>query len=454
MIRKLLFPLVIVLMIGLVFSGCAKPAPAPAPAPSPAPAPEGPDEILIGSCDSVTGMYAGFAEGNVFGMELAVEDINKLGGVYVKEFDRKIPIRVVVVDTESDPIKTGTLAENLILHEKVHVFASPLEPPPTRAPVSTICERYKIPNISQTGPMESWLGIRESATPPWEFTWSTGYSIHTPAAPGDFRHDKKGYLLMEMYLSVMEDIKAQTNMKVAVYASDDSDGRADYMLYPMVLQDAGYDVIYEGNLGLFPMDTTDFSAAIKEWKDFDAEIIVGNTPGFLFGIMYRQCEQMDFHPKVVIAPRAALFYDDINAWGGDLPLGVGTEWWWDPTYKECPGFGDTTPESLYAKWSEQTGRPLNQGIATGYSAIQVLVDAIERAGTLDNIAINEAMGKTDLLTMGHRILFNEKDQFSRWPMAYGQWRKTNKPWIWECPITFSDHDFIPVTAEPIFPIPQ
>ena len=35
--RKLLFPLVIVLMVGLVFSGCAKPAPAPAPAPAPTP---------------------------------------------------------------------------------------------------------------------------------------------------------------------------------------------------------------------------------------------------------------------------------------------------------------------------------------------------------------------------------------------------------------------------------
>ena len=33
-----------------------------------------------------------------------------------------------------------------------------------------------------------------------------------------------------------------------------------------------------------------------------------------------------------------------------------------------------------------------------------------------------------------------------------QWYKTDGPEKWELPIVFSKHDFIPATAEPIFPI--
>ena len=78
-------------------------------------------------------------------------------------------------------------------------------------------------------------------------------------------------------------------------------------------------------LGMAPPDTTDFSSIIKQWKDYNCEIMFGNALSPWFGTLWRQCHVMGFQPKLVYAGRAALYYTDINSWGGDLPWGVGCE---------------------------------------------------------------------------------------------------------------------------------
>ena len=75
--------------------------------------PAAPAAILVGNPASLTGMFAGFGQGQVFGMKAAVDDINKQGGVYVKEYGKKLPIKLIVVNSESDPLKAGTLAERI-----------------------------------------------------------------------------------------------------------------------------------------------------------------------------------------------------------------------------------------------------------------------------------------------------------------------------------------------------
>jgi branched-chain amino acid transport system substrate-binding protein len=151
--------------------------------------------------------------------------------------------------------------------------------------------------------------------------------------------------------------------------------------------------------------------------------------------------------------RAPLFYEDVNAWGGDIPLGIGVEIWWDPSFGNSPGIGGTTPQSLAERWAEATDKQLNRNIGTGYSIVQVLIDAIERAGSLDGEKVNAALAKTDLMTVRHRVKFEGNNHFSRGPIVFGMWMKTDNPWVWECPVVFSKHDFIKATADPLFPIP-
>jgi len=88
-----------------------------------------------------------------------------------------------------------------------------------------------------------------------------------------------------------------------------------------------------------------------------------------------------------------------------------------------------------------------------YADTQVLFDAIERAGTLDADAVNKAIGETDLMTVTHRVVFEEGVQHSRAPLALVQWQKTDGPEIWWNPVVVSEHDFIPEQSQLLFPIP-
>ena len=438
--KFLLITLMVVLISGLIFGGCKAGPPAA-------------EEILVGAPVPLTGMYAGFGEGGVFGMRAAIDDINKQGGVYVKEYDKKLPIKLTVVNTESDPLKAGTLAESLIVSDNVNFLAYGDQPPPMNAGISNIADRYKVPYICATGPMEPWLGMRMEVEGNWQYTWATGlFALGAPAPEGDFRAGP-GYTIGDTWQAMLDLYGDQTNKKVALFASDDPDGVGWYAAYPGILESLGYDVCgADKKLGLVPMETTDFSSIINEWKDYGCEILWGNAPAPFFGALWKQCSALGFQPKMISVGRAPLFYEDVLAWGGDLPLGIGCEVWWDPSFGDSPGIGGTTPQSLTERWTEETGKPLNRNIGTGYSIIQVLIDAIERAGSLDGEKVNAALAETDLMTVRHRVKFDE-NQFSRGPLVFGQWQKTDQPWVWECPVVFSKHDFIKATADPMFPIP-
>jgi branched-chain amino acid transport system substrate-binding protein len=249
----------------------------------------------------------------------------------------------------------------------------------------------------------------------------------------------------------------KTNKKIAVFATDEADGRGWYANFPGALESIGFNVIgEEKELGLVKMGTTDFSGLIREWKKNKCEILVGNSTAPDFATMWRQARAMGFVPKIAMIGRATLFYEDIAALGGNLPLGLGAEILWRQDYPadRFPGIGGRTPMSLFEAWKEQTGKPLNQGIGWGYFPMQVAFEAIRIAGSLEGQAISKAIGEVDIPTISGRAVFTKEEQHCRLPLTYGQWMKTDKPEKWENPIIFSKHDFIKVMAKPIFPIPR
>jgi len=437
--KYLLIPLAIVLVSALIFGGCK-------------PAPKGPEEILVGSPASLTGMFAGFGVGQIFGAQAAVDDINAQGGVYVEEYGHKLPIKLVVVNDESDPLKVAALAEDLVVREKVHVLVSGNNPPPMHLGVANIAQRYKIPHLARPAVMEPWLGMRAEITPPWEYTWATGFSIVAGAPEGDFRYQVPGYTDLDTWVAVLDGVLDQTNKRVGVFATDEPDGRAWYALFSSPLQEIGLTISgIDKELGLFPIGNTDFTPIIREWMADDVDILWGNCPAPDFGTLWRQAHALGFQPKVVFVGRAPCNYVDIIAWGGNLPHGVCVEMQWNPAY-DSHGIGDTTPQSLTARWTEATGDPVNFNIGLGYYLIQVLIDAIERAGTLDAEALNKAIGETDLMTMNWRVKFDE-NQWSVDALSFGQWHKVDAPHQWEMKIVASQHEFIKPDADFIFPVP-
>ncbi len=411
-----------------------------------------PDEIRVGDIVSYTGPYATFGI-NSYGVKAAFEDMNKQGGVYVKEYGKKLPVKWITRDVASDPLKVAPLTEDLILSQKVHILGPHLEVPTMRQGTAVMAEKYKVPAVVGIGPFESWMEMKKSARAEWRYTFGGGFAIATPTTPGDWREGNNGYLMWPTMMGVLDKFAAQTNKKVAIFALDDADGRAWYMAFAGAAGKAGYECYsVDKQFGIFPGDTTDYSPLIREWKKAGCEIMWGNCPGPHYGILWKQCHVLGFHPKMVCATRAGGYYNDVASWGGDLPNAVGMEIFWTPQVKGV-GIGDTTPEMLFERFHKETGQPLAQGIGYEYAMSQALFAAIEKAGTLDGEAILKALKELDVMTMDGRATFEKGTQFWRWPVGWGQWQKTDKPWVWEAPTVFSYNDFLVPTANYIFPMP-
>jgi ABC-type branched-subunit amino acid transport system substrate-binding protein len=73
------------------------------------------DHILIGHPAPVTGPIAAFGETSTWVDKYVVEEINKDGGIFIKDLGKKLPVKVKPMDTESNPTKSAEVASKLIL---------------------------------------------------------------------------------------------------------------------------------------------------------------------------------------------------------------------------------------------------------------------------------------------------------------------------------------------------
>jgi len=77
-------------------------------------------------------------------------------------------------------------------------------------------------------------------------------------------------------------------------------------------------------------------------------------------------------------------------------------------------------------WTRLSSVPISPAIGPGYAAVQVGLEAIKRAGSLDGDKINAVIPTLDMPSMMSRIKFSE-DHFSRVPLFYAQWFKVDTP---------------------------
>ena len=109
------------------------------------------DYILIGHPTPATGPIAAFGETSRYADKLVEQEINKDGGIFIKDLGKKLPIKIKSVDTESNPTKAAQVASKLILQDKVDLMIV-LHTPDTVNPVDAMCERYEVPAISSVAP--------------------------------------------------------------------------------------------------------------------------------------------------------------------------------------------------------------------------------------------------------------------------------------------------------------
>ncbi|MBU1277115.1 MAG: ABC transporter substrate-binding protein [Proteobacteria bacterium] len=380
----------------------------------------GRDYILVGRPNPSTGPIAPFGEASPWVEERVLAEINKDGGIYIEEAGKKLPIKIKMVDTESDPTKAAEAASRLIVHDKVDLMIA-LHTPNTVNPVTAICERYQIPCIALDAPLENWL---EGGPYKWSFHsfWSTKLDF----AP--------------VYIGMWEQIP--TNKVVGFVMNNDPDGVSFTNIFGSMLPGMGYKVV---DLGRFPYGHQDFSSFISAWKREKVEILLGNVIPPDWITCWRQSHQMGFAPKVATIGRATLFPSAVEALGGNLANHLATEVWWSPYHPFKSSLTGESAKGLCDAWTKATGRQWTQPIGFKYAALEIAANALKRARSLEKNKLRRAIAATDLATMVGPIKFNQKN-YSRTPLVGGQWVK-GKQFPWALDIVYNrQHPNIPLTG--------
>ena len=91
---------------------------------TPAFAADAPPEIKIGALYAGSGQLASASMPLHAALEMWADGVNKDGGVFVKGFGKKIPVRLVSYDDQSSPSLAGNLTNQLITQDKVDILLS------------------------------------------------------------------------------------------------------------------------------------------------------------------------------------------------------------------------------------------------------------------------------------------------------------------------------------------
>jgi branched-chain amino acid transport system substrate-binding protein len=154
--------------------------------------------------------------------------------------------------------------------------------------------------------------------------------------------------------------------------------------------------------------------------------------------MVRQMKELDYNPQMIHMIQAS---SDRGWPGGEKQLGeyvLALEAW-------IPGLPWPGNDKLIEDAKKRLGGNLPWcGVGTGYVDVQILANAIERAGSLDREKIRDALSKTEMMTVGGPVKARPDGTFEL--MVYlSQWQKGKYVPIW--PKKYA-------TAEPALPVPK
>jgi branched-chain amino acid transport system substrate-binding protein len=370
-----------------------------------------PEKILFGNPIALSGMYsAGAMMSQIRAYDMWVEEVNAKGGIYVKEYGKKIPVKIIRYDDKSDLGTAVKLTEKLILQDKVH-FILPPWGTATHFAIAPVINKYKMPVIGITA---SSMKLKELA----------------PKVPYLFillnQPEEQGQALV--------DICVELGVKsAAVIHHTDLHGIECAGAVLPQLAVSGIDVaLYK----TYPLGAKDLSPLLKKVKATNADALIGFSypPGTF--LMTGQMMAIGLNPKLFYTTVGVAYPDYRDKFGAKTVQGIMGAGTWNP--KVSP-----TAKEWYDRYVKRWGvEPDRWGTAGGYATVEIMQKAIEIAGTLDPVKVRNVIASETFDTVLSPVKFI--DQFNpNYPGEVGQWQNGE----------FEVVDKAKRTAKPIYPKP-
>ena len=393
-----------------------------------------PTVIKIGIPNPTTGALASFGIGSPWAENLIVDYVNKTeGGIMINDYigadgqshqlGKKLPIECVFADTQSDSNKAGEVAQQMITNDKVNVLIA-RHTPGTALPVSQTAEANKVPCVSLECPVESW-----AQGGPYTWVYHSFWKVEDAC---------------NLYMAMWQQLGFGKGTVVGFLFPNDPDGLAWQPIFTQMLTDAGYVI---SDPGQYPIGNTDWTAVINKFKQDKVDVLTGCDVAPDFTSFLAQAKQQSLSYKFISMGRAILFPADANASPPDLIDGATCEVWWSPWHPFTSSLTGSTCAQLATAYEKQTGVGWSAPMGYKYAGMEIVVDALTRAASLDPVKIRDAIAATDLDTIVGHIKYDQTTHVAPTPIVGGQWKLDSTGKAVELRIVYNqNHPNIPTNA--------
>lgn len=321
--------------------------------------------IYIGLTAPITGDYAEYGNNFKKSVEMGMDLIDQKGGVLGKQ------LKVVVGDSKGDPKESSTLAQKYTSDEKIVAEIGDF--------TSTCCLAAQ-PIYDQVGMVQ----LSPTSSHP-DFAKGSKYSfgiVGTQAGEGPF-------------------MAMMTNehgfKKVAVLYINNDWGIVTNQYYSEALSQYGIEVV--GREFYFDGER-DFTAVLTKLKDSNPDMLFIASMYNDGALINKQKQKLGW--DIPVLGPGSLYSPKLIELGGDAVEGLYT------TVVFHPKNPKPEVQAFVSEFEKRYGATPNMFAAVAFDAINLLADAIERAGSTDRDAIRETLAATkDFPGVTGKITFTE-----------------------------------------------
>jgi branched-chain amino acid transport system substrate-binding protein len=352
--------------------------------------------VKIGAVVPLTGRYAALGAQVRAGYEIGVEQINAAGGVSVG--GKKMQLEMVMLDDESDPTKTVARLETLATQGVVAYLGGAGSD--LHGAAASIADKNKIPYL---GVAFAFHGIHKQGL---RYLFSP-----FPKSPD---LTKETFVFLDALIPA-----PQRPRKVALILERTDWGKEMGGLWESMAKQNNYQVVASGE---YAPGAKDFSDLILKAKAAGAEAVF-TLPSPPDGMtLVKQMKELDFSPKAAVFIRAS----DPPVWSknlgkdGDYVL-LSPGWHFAARYPKVAEVNEAH--------QKRQNRPADPLVGPSYACIQILADAVPRAGALDREKLRDAIAATNMTTVVGPVRFRS-DGTGEVKVFFQQWLKGKQELIW------------------------
>ncbi|MGU3497145.1 ABC transporter substrate-binding protein [Xanthobacteraceae bacterium A53D] len=317
------------------------------------------DEIAIGDLHPITGPATFYGLPESRGIHLAAEEINKAGGVKVG--GKTYQLRIVTEDDQASPT-VGVAALRKLIAADVRFIIGPLASGVAPALKPIIERNDKITQLIDGSIADDLTNgkniFRNQAT-------VSGYNV-----------------------AVVELFKAKKFPSVAMMTDRFHAGfMGSQAKLAADLKGLGTTIMAEEH---YKLGDTDFSAALTNLRGKNPAVLLIRGYPAEGALITKQARQLGFKGQIVwemVSPPSTVLKNISSAEMQGVYNCI------PPTTEDYVKLGDEKAIRLEAAYNAKFNEPAGELTALSFDAVHILTAAFEKAGSLDNAAVNKALGE-------------------------------------------------------------